>query len=422
MTQLIRSGLRETSHSSSSDGSQKAARWIVVVAILIEVQGPRVAGSLRLNIAIVALLLLLLVLRRGSKISANAWILTAWPILPLFLYCLWCGVSAIWAYSAGEAILQSGLLLLVLVVSTSYAENSPAVFAREVVKVCVALAMLSWAMAVAIPSVAVLPDITWRLNGPMQHSQRLSLICGAALVLLVALRRAGERTFSTPARELGAAVLLLATLLATQTRANTAFIAVAVGAVVYARSRPWQKVLLLGSFIAFVLWIYLDIDFILGSIDREGSNTMTLTGRTHTWSASLEMIAQREVLGYGFGSFFSPLTAHFFASGYVSPHAHNTWINSTFETGLIGMGLLTLFLIGAVIGSRKLRAVNQFAWPVVLLGVLAGLTGIVYGGKLSTLWAISVVLVCQAVATARSTSFEHDRDRAPRRRYYRPDS
>ena len=374
-----------------------SARWIVLLTILIEVQTPRFGGSSRLNLAIVAALLLVLLAKRSQAVARNTGLLFAWPLAPLLLYVLWCLGSALWAYSATEALLQAGFLLLALLVAISYAEVPRAVFAQETVRVIVWLCLLSWAMAVALPNIAVLPDVTWRLNGPMQHSQRLALIAGAAAILLVALLVTRRRVFASRPLDVLALSLLFATILATQTRANTAFVVATLAAVVYAYVKPWQKVMLLASFISLIISIVWNFERILAAIDREGSNTMTLTGRTRTWEAALEMIPDQLFQGYGFGSFYSPLTAYFFSSGYISPHAHNTWINSAFETGIIGMGLLSLFIVGALLGPRRPRAVNLFAWPIVLLGTLAGLTGIVYGGKLSSLWLLSVILVSQAV-------------------------
>ncbi|MEV7648972.1 O-antigen ligase family protein [Arthrobacter sp. NPDC089319] len=376
------------------------ARIIIVAALLLEVQGPRFGADLRFNVAIFAALAYFLLLHRIRSVIRNLHVTFKWPVIALFGYCIWALGSAGWSAIPGESMLQAGLLFLALVLAVSYADIPPLHMAREYARVATLVAGASWLMLLLTPSLAVVPDVTWRLNGVMGHEQRLALVVGAGIIVWVSLRVAGHQVFTNTARDNLALILLIVTLLATQTRANTVFVAIVVGAVLYARVHAAFKVVLIIGVIGLVAWVTINFTSIMSLLDREGSNLETLTGRTSIWQGALGMIPDRFWQGYGFGSFFSPLTAHFFSS-YVAPHAHNTWINAAFETGVIGAVLLSLFLLGGLFAGRANRS-NRYAWPVVLFVMLCGTMGVVFGGKLSTLWVIVTVMVAQAAWSAKA--------------------
>ncbi|MGP6170799.1 O-antigen ligase family protein [Microbacterium sp. A204] len=405
------SGVRSR-RDTSAIAEKSAARAVIVIALILEVQGPRFAGGLRLLIAIFVVAAALALLARLYRGHDPFRAIASWPMGAFVAYVAWCLISAIWSAVPSETFLQSGLLLLSLLLALSYADMSREVFAIEFIKVAVVLSVVSWAMVPVLPDVAVLPDVTWRLNGPLQHPQRLSLFVGLALILGVALKVSGRRIFTSRRNSFLAFGILLTTLGATQARANTVFVALVVGAVVFKRAEIWQKILLLAALFATILVVSFNVDVLLAAVDREGSNTLTLTGRTRTWEAASEMIEIHPEMGYGFASFFSPLTEHFFTSGYVTPHAHNTWVNATFETGFIGAGLLTLFLLGSLLSRGSSGRANYLSWPAVLFAVMAGLMGIVFGGKVTTMSIIVMIMVGQA-AHVRQKDFAN----AKRRRW-----
>ena len=360
---------------------------------------PRV-GGLRLNLLVFVALMYVLLLHRFRSVVRNITTLFLWPVAALAAYCFWAFLSLAWSPVPSESAAQAGLLAGALVLAVSYADIPVVHLAREFARVATFVALISWLLLVIAPNVAVQPDVTWRLNGAMGHEQRLALVVGAAIVLWVALRLNGTRVFKSQALDVFALVLLGATLLATQTRANTVYVLVVVGALVYLRTRPPVKVLLLSVFAAFVVWLTLNFNDVMASLEREGSNTATLTGRTTIWEGALAMVPAHPWEGYGYGSFYSPLTAHFFAN-YIAPHAHNTWINALFETGIIGVTLLSMFLLGGLAAGHVSKS-NLYAWPIVLFVCLCGLTGVVFGEKLSTLWIIAAAMVAQVAWQRRN--------------------
>jgi len=318
--------------------------------------------------------------------------LVAPPLIFFTLYLIINCISFAWSYDPLNSLLHGATLFTFLLLATSYANVDSDEFAGEVVRVIVAIAVLSWVMVVLAKNVAVLPDIVWRLNGPMMHSQRLSLILSLAIICLTLLK---VRSSAAIGRRAWAAYLaiLVVTLVATQTRAFTFFCIVTVGYIIFWHVSILSRVALLSAFIASVSAVLFNWEKVLESISRDGSNTMTLSGRTVAWENGIAMIQESPLLGYGFASFNTDLTRDFFASGYIIPHAHNTWINAAFETGVIGAGLMTTFMLAVLVNRKFFRP--SYSEALVLWVILSGLTGLILGGKINPSAAIVMIFIAQ---------------------------
>lgn len=84
----------------------------------------------------------------------------------------------------------------------------------------------------------------------------------------------------------------------------------------------------------------------------------TFTGRTDIWTALLEAIAERPILGYGYGAFWplgsEPAYWVRVAVEWDAPTAHNGWLEITLALGLVG-----LVCFAASFLATALRAVAQ---------------------------------------------------------------
>jgi exopolysaccharide production protein ExoQ len=113
------------------------------------------------------------------------------------------------------------------------------------------------------------------------------------------------------------------------------------------------------TFVAGVagVWFLANAEGILTSLGKDA----TLTGRTPMWAAILDMVARRPWLGYGYSAFWGGMDSAaapvFRAIGWVTPHAHNGYLDVMVQLGIAG---LTLFLAGLWIAAynavRDLRA------------------------------------------------------------------
>jgi O-antigen ligase len=100
----------------------------------------------------------------------------------------------------------------------------------------------------------------------------------------------------------------------------------------------------------------------------------TLTGRTHLWDAAIELILMRPLHGWGLRGSFSEGSPIFTMIPWQgAPYAHNHWIDTTLETGLIGLTLYTLTLVRTL--WRSLKYASNFnnverLYPLVYLIIL----------------------------------------------------
>ncbi len=71
----------------------------------------------------------------------------------------------------------------------------------------------------------------------------------------------------------------------------------------------------------------------------------TLTGRVDLWALVLPYGDRRPLLGYGYGAFWiadNPMTQEIWRilNSYQPPHAHNGWIETYLELGLVGCAVV----------------------------------------------------------------------------------
>lgn len=379
-------------------------RLVVLLVIMYEFQSPRLFGDMRLASTAVTAIASLFVLARLPIIIRRARTLLTPPLLFLFLYYIVNCASTLWSYDASNSLLQGLTLLMFLLLASSYSSVDSDQFSAELVRVVVALCLFSWALVPVAKQIAVLPDIVWRLNGPMMHPQRLSLIVSLAVICLTLLKTRKTDVLGQKEWLFSMAVLAL-TLLATQTRAFTFFCLVTVGYILFWHVSLLARLAMLSALAAVILGAALNWDLVLDAISRDGSNTMTLSGRTVAWQNAVEMIQSRPWLGYGFASFNTDLTQHFFASGYIIPHAHNTWINATFETGILGAGLMTLFMLSGLANRKFVDP--SYAQALIVWVILSGMTGLIFGGKVNPAVALVTIFIAQY-------SYQRRRDRLQR--------
>ncbi|MDL2401305.1 O-antigen ligase family protein [Rhizobium mayense] len=117
------------------------------------------------------------------------------------------------------------------------------------------------------------------------------------------------------------------------------------------------------------------VDLVLGAFGKDS----TLTGRTYLWQQGIEAAAQHPFFGVGYQAYWvqgfsepERLWEEFYIGSRAGFHFHNTFIETTVETGLIGVSLLAAILLTAFIGHLK-RFLNDIRndESYVLFGVAA---------------------------------------------------
>lgn len=130
---------------------------------------------------------------------------------------------------------------------------------------------------------------------------------------------------------------------------------------------------------------------ILFVLTNPGSRVATQVGsraarsRVATWSATVDLIAERPLLGHGLGSF--PDLGVVYSDDVGRIHqlsAHNAFLNTACETGLLGCGALVLFVVLALGDiARALRRAAPTHARAMSSGAVAATVGLLVAGLFS---------------------------------------
>jgi O-antigen ligase len=377
---------------------------LLCLFVFLEVQPYRLPSGARTTYPVFIFISVLLLIFFRRRLLNNLRSGVNWPVVIFATYVIWILISSLWSYRTFTSLAQSAPVIATLLIAICFSHISSTATAKSLVIVGVSVALCSWIMFLIAPSSAVIPDVVWRLNGPLMHSQRLALLMGFSLVCLASLILNKEpSTTKVPKYVLTmGTVLLVGTLVATNARAFTAFTLITVLLLVFVRMHLGARVLF-GLIAALAAVLILLSWQELFSLVARGTRDQTLTGRLPLWAFTIDMISQRPLQGFGFAMFGSELTRPA-TDVWVAPHAHNTWLNAAFETGIIGAALLTLFLgaclVTAIRAPRSRGASFSYLLGPTVLTILCGTTGLLVGGRLTTPYALLLLLAAQVAREA----------------------
>lgn len=94
---------------------------------------------------------------------------------------------------------------------------------------------------------------------------------------------------------------------------------------------------------------------------------LTLTGRTDLWVLILNAIANKPVLGHGYGAFWASAEGAQVSAdlGWRVTHAHNGWLAIGLDLGIVGLVLVLVLLVGLLYRASRL---TRFAPEVLEYG------------------------------------------------------
>lgn len=254
----------------------------------------------------------------------------------------WCVVSSLWSIDPSISLRRSGLLAVVTIAAFLCTSALGQVRTIKVLKaVLIGVLIGDWIAAVLTPDI-----VDWR--GLQDHKNEAGAVMAiAGLVFIFSYFH--DRRF----RDLiwaGAAVTFL---FFTHSKASIGFFIVCISAgVIYQFSGRHQLLrrllvaavglLLIGGLSA----VLLNIDWIAGFLS---DNPNLLTGRAGLWRFVLELIAERPLLGYGYGWVWASSTdlsiGPVIQLGWPAAHSHNGYLEITVDTGVIGALMALVILI-----------------------------------------------------------------------------
>jgi O-antigen ligase len=194
-----------------------------------------------------------------------------------------------------------------------------------------------------------------------------TLMLGAVLSLGLAIRNGGRERLLWGVT----AVLCVAGLLASGSRASLAGWVVGTAYVVWRelRARPWRMATLAGAGLLVVSGLAAASPQLMS---RLPSTVRDVNGnRVHIWRTSLEMIADRPLLGSGFGTFERAYGQRRAPGMSPEPFAFNLWFNLAVETGLLGVTAGLWVVVAAI--AAWVRATPAPRLLVSLHGAIADL-------------------------------------------------
>lgn len=308
----------------------------------------------------------------------------------LAAYCAWCTLTLFWSdethLTTGRLVILALAILVALALALRFSLYEIAALAfvysasSNLVGLCAEVALGSFRPW----------EGGYRFSGlwhPNTHGMTLALLVLAGLAIWRS--ETGKRRWIAAVTGFGFILLLL-------TRSRTSFGGVVIVAVLSSLllARPAQRwaaiiaVGLAGSFATFVSrneLLQLPVDSVL--MGREDGDASTLTNRIPLWKDCLPYIERQYWTGYGYGGFWTPerivtITApeetawrpqliQYVQEGSFLPDAHNLYIETALETGIIGLLLLGggLLLSVLVLGFQTFRTgspVYGFAFSVLI--------------------------------------------------------
>jgi O-antigen ligase len=201
-----------------------------------------------------------------------------------------------------------------------------------------------------------------RFNGIFWNPNGLGIMC--AIYLPFSLWRYLE---TKKRSALFLFVLILLALILSGARGSMNATAVSLGYFIYVHSKKYRPLVLFSS-VSFILILIWTIEiftkkFFMAYIRAE--NIPVLGGRLYIWPVALELIAEKPIFGYGFGTeeYLFILKKHTMM-GFQVYLTHNSYLGMTLQLGILGFILLFVPLFILLFKELFSRQTNETVPPL----------------------------------------------------------
>lgn len=379
---------------------------IVIASLLLEIHQFEVGIKLG-NIVFAAICLL--VFRAGLWRLETHSVLTAADYW-MMLYLLWAAFSVLYSPGPVETIFQVGLAAIVWS-SLLVLRPLPLTNTLHIVFVVAAIiSVLSVAAYLFDAEFALQPFSSTgsaELRGVFEHQLRLGMFAATALGLLVVAFINGDlpkfRGKLTRPVFGGCVAVIAATLYLSQARSPTAALVLALAACcTFAAPQRWLRYTAVFSIGAIIFLIYLygqELSRLMFTTESD----LTFSGRLKIWQETWSAADLQSWTGYGFASFSS--SAFDWLWGHYRPtSAHNSLLQTYFETGYIGSLLMLGFVLALLFRGLYISLCTRrisYTLFMAVYGVSCSLMSVIYGGKLSILMTL-ILLISGQEQTGRA--------------------
>lgn len=316
-------------------------------------------------------------------------------------YYSFCLLTFFWSDISFESVFHSTVYLLAFFFVIGSAKFQPEYSLYVFKRITIFLIILSWILLFLDPVTALQQKGIWRLRGVFFHEFELGFLCATLLIIYT------HEWFEIGKNTKGNKSLLFLfivgcvfiTLLATQTRTLLLYTSIVVLTIITKSHSGKRKYFAIFMLIIFICGLLFFIEHITAILSRGDSDT-TLSGRTLIWERTMIMASEARWLGHGFGTYISSAFDYIWVGNYRPAHAHNAWMMAYFETGLVGAFLMSFFILSQVSLCRHVnRIYKKYEIPssLLLLATLGSLTSLIYGGKLSLLSLMPMMICVQMI-------------------------
>ena len=290
----------------------------------------------------------------------------------MFVSCLY---APSMAYSAGAAF---SVLSLVIIFYASSSVLSYSEVLKIILGVLISMTILGLIAYVALPDIGRTKE--WVGNN-LVPTKRLAGINGAngtgfiaALSILIAAGLNYKNLIRKNIYYISMSISIIA-LLGSNSKTSTFALLAALSIIYFSKLHLHRLAFLFsGLAAAIALAFIIDFDAVFALLSRSGNpeENMTGTGRVYIWKVVTELIQQKPFTGWGFasGAFIIPKYAN--EIGHTPPHAHNTFLQTTFAMGIFGLLLYAMIFIVKLVYTIKMQ--DRFKLSLIIFLLIHGLT------------------------------------------------
>lgn len=296
------------------------------------------------------------------------------PLLVSFIFLALASV----AWSAFPALAfrrDASLMAPILVGLVAAYRYRPEDVIRFIGRFCLLLIGVSLVVVVAFPSVGIMHDaLNPEIDGAWRGFTPHKSVLGTILVLGFEIY-AWRALFESKRRWLHVAIAVAMMVVCFLARSSTAFIAMGFSVLLLAilairRSELRMRFLPELAFWGFTLVALLFLPFMLTTLVQLLGKDVSLTGRIPLWQSLMPFIADRPLLGYGYGTFWVANSPQMILIRQLNPwnppDAHNAYIGVALELGLTGAIIATGFLLSVIFRAYRTSRSTGLAWPAFL--------------------------------------------------------
>lgn len=245
------------------------------------------------------------------------------------------------------------------------------------------LAVLSFVMSLAVPSIGVMHELfpgAWRGLWADKNAMGGIMTLGFAVLSGAAMLNPSRARIWWPFAALAVLLVIMST-----SKTSLVSVMMALGGLMFVgivRRGPavsvastWLAVL--GLVMALCVGLFAS-DMVFKALGKDA----TLTGRTEIWSAAMHQIEKRPWTGYGYSAVYDdtsrwgPLPKIVKEAGWKPHHSHNTWVEQWLGLGVFGLAAFALcFLQTATLAIVSIYR-DKGAYLAVPFLVVYGLTSL----------------------------------------------